>query len=135
MYNDNAIEQRLDLIQKLRSEQMLNTEKIRKREEIMHPGLYSDYESRYSDATERSVNQSASKKFTGFKLRLFAALLLFIAFLYLDISGQSIMGLSTTAISGKVSETFSINSFDFMKLFPYTLDENKETTTTQTVSR
>lgn len=126
MYHDTILEQKMTRIQQLREEQAQNHARISKRAEIMHPESNSPYSATdYNDfALQQKSAQPQANKFTGFKLRLFFSILLFIGFLYADIKDSQIYGITSSSVTQKVTEAFDINTIDFMKLFPYTLEEN-----------
>ena len=48
---------------------------------------------------------------------------LFLLFFFMDIYQYHYHILSSSFIVEKVGETFSVNSFDFISQFPYTLEE------------
>jgi len=55
-------------------------------------------------------------------VRFFCAVLLFVGYLLLQYSGQSIGGISATDMADMIGETSDTNLFDFSAVLPYTLE-------------
>ncbi|MGN0157212.1 MAG: hypothetical protein ACI39N_08175 [Lachnospiraceae bacterium] len=113
-----SLERKLELVRTIRERQDDNFEQMRKREKILY-GKES-----YSHPISSLDSANAPAFLSGsFKLRLFLSIVLFLLFFFMDIYQYHYHILSSSFIVEKVSETFSVNSFDFISQFPYTLEE------------
>ena len=110
---DITIEEKLRLLQKMREDTGRNQNALQIRSQIIGAPKYS-YESE-AESSETDGNLS-------FKVRFFCAVLLFVGYLLLQYSGQSIGGISATDMVDMIGETSNTNLFDFSAVLPYTLE-------------
>lgn len=104
-------ERRLELVRNVRQEQERNSAAMRQRESFFYGGSDS-----YLPAP--APGQAVM---SGFKLRFFIALVLFMAFMAMDKNNWAVLEVD----SGTIYETISRNAkgFDFEDIFPYTVDD------------
>lgn len=137
-----STDQKLQLVQKIRAESQDNRMKMKSRERMLY-GITGKAEEEfplYSKgcrdrgkngrekewyALEENEENMADNSFSSFKLRLMLAVVLFTAFLVADASGETIAGISTTAMREEINKDFDTGLdevvFDFENNFPYTL--------------
>lgn len=123
-YN-TTIEQKLNLIKLIRSEQEQNRNKIRLREEILYPD--NPYKS-FHETSETKDFETIEKQERNipFAFRFIVCLLFFLLFFYMDVQNKSFLKINSTMILEEINRSgisFSSNTFDFIEQLPYTLKD------------
>lgn len=104
-------DRRLELVRSVRQEQERNSETMRQWESAFY-GRGGTY---LPDSAPMRIPMS------GFRLRFFVALILFMAFLVMDKNNWAIGKIDTGAIYEKISS--NIKGFDFGDIFTYTVED------------
>lgn len=140
MRNEHAAnipaERKLELIRLMRSESHQNRQTMRGRERILYdtggafktlPAEYADGSGRILEEKDRLIQNEREvlvkdRSFSSLKLRLFAALLLFAAFVAWDNGYYPALPKNNGQIYGMIEQDMlSANLFAFMEDFTYTL--------------
>ena len=121
-----SIEQKLELIRTLRNEHDENMDKIKRREDILYPGhsYYNSYETSDKKELENTIEERKGSIF--FKLRVLICIVLFLLFFFMDIKNYSVYSITSEKIVQEIGTTFNVNTIDFVKKFPYTLNIKQE---------
>ena len=113
-----SIEKKLQMIQKIRQEHQMNQNAVRGREAVLYGNKYNIF-----PETERSENGSEGIYVSTFRLRISAALLLFILFYSVASGDKTFFGINASQVYMAIETDYSANLFDFMEEIPYTLHE------------
>lgn len=109
------VEKKMRLVQSIRAENMDNRMKIRQRENFLYgtsissmPSLWNKGEAmQMGEAYPNGENPEEITPVTNtFKIRMTAAIILFIGFLLCDVSGHKIWGYSMNDIYGLITEDY-----------------------------
>lgn len=106
--SDISAERRLELIRMVREEQARNHMTIRRRESLLYGNQYIP-----TDASRPEELPSVAGM--GIKIRILAALVLFLTFLILDKNGITFLEMNTDTVFGYI--TANADTFDFIEDF------------------
>ncbi|MEG1847387.1 MAG: hypothetical protein RRX92_07295 [Lachnospiraceae bacterium] len=116
-------EQKLRLVHSIREEHKNNQMTMNHRESVL---FGTPLPLVTTKETEEPYDNDKPHTFSYRKIRFLLAILLFLGFLFLDITDTQILGIDSTAITTKISEDYRTNLFDFIETIPYTQDNTDE---------
>lgn len=103
---------KLKLAQMIRMENQENRMKMRAREQLVNYGYHTN-----------TFSGQDTHPFLGLRLRLVAAFLLFLGFLFLDYTGIKMGSIGAGDIVSWINAEIDLSSIDFIKNLAYTLSE------------
>lgn len=118
---------KLKLVQMIRNENQENRMKMRSREQLInsgyHSGSYRENAFQRSAFSGNAFSEQEAHPFWGLRLRIGAAFLLFLGFLFLDYTGVKMGSIGAGEIVSWINKEIDINSIDFIENLTYTLSE------------
>lgn len=127
--SDITVEQKLQLIQQIRSEHSRNQYDMQNREQILYgkSSLGNAYSSPYIGNARSGVyglsDADTPIKISTFKIRLGLALVLLCIIIFLDVRQNSLWGLNTSKIFTYISKDIEIDTSDVMEELSQTFME------------
>lgn len=120
---DITVEKKLQLIQQVRSQYNRNQTDLQNREQLLY-GRTSSYSPSYSRAAGETPLPLAEKEGAGwggsFKIRLLAAIGLFLVILILDMSGKAIMGVPMERVFEMIARELDAEALENLEKFNFT---------------
>jgi len=103
---------KLKLIQTIRNENQENRMKMRSREQLINYGYHTN-----------TFAEQEPHPFWGLRLRIGAAFLLFLGFLFLDYTGIKMGSIGAGDIVSWINADIDLSNIDFIENLTYTLSE------------
>ena len=128
------VERKIRLTRFLREESLKNQVRIRNREEILYGNgrrvhSLEEFPGENGMFYDDSIGQCAASGghlFSGLKIRIFLAFLVFILCIYLDLNGTAVLhSLPEEWIMSTLNWSTEAKLIDFISTFPYTLSDKQ----------
>lgn len=122
-----SVNQKLQLVQQVRSQYNRNQYDLRSREQILYGRSSAVRAAEHDELTAYGYDTGGETELpkSTFKLRFLAALILLVAVMVFDNNGHTLLGIDTGQIFAAISEDFDAESLQLPESMVFLQDEQK----------